>query len=567
MLVEPSGAVVRVLQRGDHRAVGTVESGGSVRLHRTNRRVYVAPRRGEKLLPGERVLVGLPDASRFTCELEDVLGPEGDLAVEVQAALRSRGFDRSFPPQVEREADGLESVENSTPDDRTDLRSLFILTIDPQDAQDFDDGLSAELLGNGAVRLGVHIADVSHFVRSGSALDREAFRRAFSVYPPGSVVPMLPDRLSGGECSLLEGQPRRSFSVFLDYDEGYRLRDTRVVPSLIRNRARLSYEEAQQLLEAPRGGDRAGRVLRLLRPLVRTLLNRRVARGGLDLDTGEAKIILDGGGQPSSVTWTQRLESYDVVEECMIAANCAVAEHLKRLGWPAVYRIHAKPGLESLERLAELLSPLGYQVRDSMALKPGDLRDLLDRVKGTTHGRLVSYLVLRSLPKALYSAVNEGHFGLALDRYLHFTSPIRRYPDLVVHRLLKAAISGRPPGSLREEEHLAEISDLCSYREELALEAERDVEAVYLTAYMKSRLGESFRGMVVAVEPFGVFVELEDIPVQGMIPAEEFSPVTRPRRRRGGRRAPEHATELGRQLNVRVVKADVARRHVEFSLQ
>ncbi len=566
VLAEPSGAVVRVLQRGDHRAVGTVETAGSVRLQRTNRRVYVASRRCDRLLAGRRVLVGLPDASRFTCELEDVLGSEGELDVEVQVALRSRGFEPTFPPAVEQEVDGLATTTRSGVDDRADLRSLLVLTIDPEDAKDFDDGLSAEPLGNGGVRLGVHIADVSHFVRSGSELDREASRRAFSVYPPGSVVPMLPDRLSGKECSLLEGRDRRSFSVFLDYDGSYQLRDTRMVPSLVQNRARLTYEEAQRLLDVPHDRDRLGRVLHLLRQLVRALHDRRAARGGLELDTGEAKIVLDGDGQPSSVGWSQRLESDDVVEECMIAANCAVAGHLKRLGWPAVYRIHSKPGVDSLKRLAELLAPLGYQLRDPLKLGPRDLQDLLDRVRGTIHGRLVSYLVLRSLPKALYSAVNYGHYGLALERYLHFTSPIRRYPDLVVHRLLKAAVAGLQPGNLPEEQRLAEIADMCSYREELALEAERDVEAVHLTAYMKSRLGESFRGMVVGVEPFGVFVELEDMPVQGMVPAEEFRGAARPRKRRRGSRAPDCTADLGRELNVRVVKADVARRQVEFSL-
>jgi ribonuclease R len=568
VLAEPSGVVVKVLRQGDHRAVGTVDAGGSVRLLRTNRRLYVAPRRGKNLPPGRRVLVGLPDASRFTCALLDVLGPEGELDIEVQTALLSRGFDRSFAPQVEREAEAVADMgmQKEDTDVRVDLRSLLVFTIDPHDAQDFDDGLSAEPLGNGGLRLGVHIADVSHFVRTGTDLDEEAFRRAFSVYPPGSVVPMLPDRLSGTECSLLEGQPRRAFSVFLEYDGHRRLRNTRMIPSLVQSRARTTYADVQHLLEAPRARDRLGRAIRSLQPLVRTLRESRAVRGGLDLDTGEAKIVLDDDGQPASVGWSRRLESYDVVEECMIAANCAVAQRLRALGWPALYRIHAKPGLDSLQRLAELLSPLGYQLRDPLKLEPRDLQDLLLRVRGTKHERLVSYLVLRSLPKALYSAVNHGHYGLALERYLHFTSPIRRYPDLVVHRLLKSAVAGRGPGSLPEEERLGDIADACSYREELALEAERDVQAVYLTAYMKSRLGESFRGMVVGAEPFGVFVELDDLPVQGMIPAGEFREPARPRRRRSRIRGSDRTAELGQEVIVKVVRADIARRHVEFSL-
>jgi ribonuclease R len=412
----------------------------------------------------------------------------------------------------------------------------------------------------------VHIADVSHYVPSGGELDREAFKRSFSVYPPGGVVPMLPAPLSSAECSLLEGQDRRSFSVLLDYDSAYRLRSSHMIPSVVRSRARLSYGEAQELMSGGRGSGDVAKLLLRMKPLLAAFREQRTERGTLDLDTGEVQVSLDGDGRPSTIARKRRLDSHDLVEECMIAANRSVAEKLSNLGWPAVYRIHGKPSPDSIDRLAEALGPLGYPLPRTVAPAQLQLQGLLDRVKGTPHSRLVSYLVLRSLPKALYSATNKGHYGLALDRYLHFTSPIRRYPDLVVHRFLRAALQGRPPGDLPEEERLADVADACSFREAMALEAEREVEAVYVTAYMRSRVGETFTGVVVGVEPFGVFVELDDLPAQGMVPTEDFGTGGGFRRRRGRRPGGHRVAELGQELTVRVVRADVARRQVEFSL-
>jgi ribonuclease R len=567
VLAEPSGKVVRVLQVGSRVAVGTVQREGYIRVRGTSRRLQVAHRRGKRPIPGERVMVALPEHARAVAEIVQTLGLEGELGVEVEAALRSRGFRREFPPEVEEEADRLTS-DRPTDEcgDRLDLRSLLVLTVDPHDAQDFDDALSLQSLRGGGVRLGVHIADVSHYVKSEGRVDEEAYRRGFSVYPPGGVVPMLPEQLSSDECSLLENRPRRSFSVFLDYDNAHRLRSSSMRPSLVRNSARLTYEEAQEFMDGRGAREPVARVLRMMKPLLQALRRARAARGTLDLESGEVAVALDHEGNPGGISWAPHLESHDLVEEFMIAANRAVAQKLLEHGWPALYRVHRQPAIESFERLADWLAPLGYQLRNPAKLQHADLQRLLERARHGRHRRLVSYLVLRSLPRALYSARNEGHYGLALSRYVHFTSPIRRYPDLLLHRFLKAALAGRSPGSVPEEQRLAEVADRCSYREELAWEAEREIVAVYTTCYMRSRVGETFDGLVVGVEPFGVFVELEELPVQGMIPAEDLQLPRRTRRSRttfffGGR-----ALEPGERVTVRVVKADVANRRVEFSV-
>ncbi len=567
MLADLSGKVVRVLQAGPRVTVGTMQQGGYIRVRGTSRRLQVTHRRARRPIPGERVVVTLPERARAVPEIVRTLGLEGELAVEVEAALRSRGFQREFPPEVEEEADRLTS-DSPTDEcrDRLDLRSLLVLTVDPRDAQDFDDALSLQPLRGGGVRLGVHIADVSYYVKSEGRVDEEAYRRGFSVYPPGGVVPMLPEQLSSNECSLLENKLRRSFSVFLDYDDAHRLRSSSMSPSLVRSSARLTYEEAQEFMDGRGAREPVARVLSMMKPLLQALKRARAARGALDLQSSEVAVALDHEGKPRGISWAPHLESHDLVEEFMIAANCAVAERLRERGWPALYRVHRQPAIESLERLADWLAPLGYQLRNPAKLQHADLQRLLERAGRGRHRRLVSYLVLRSLPRALYSARNEGHYGLALSRYVHFTSPIRRYPDLLLHRFLKSALAGGPPGSLPEEQRLTEVADRCSYREELAWEAEREIEAVYTTCYMRSRVGETFDGLVVGVEPFGVFVELEGLPVQGMIPAEDLQVPRRTRRFRarfffGGR-----ALEPGERVTVRVVKADVASRRVEFTV-
>jgi ribonuclease R len=484
--------------------------------------------------------------------LLEVLGDVATPGVDVAVVLRHYEIPERFPEEVLAAAAGLPA--DPAPADwagRTDLRRQVVVTIDGETARDFDDAVSIERRPEGTFRLGVHIADVSHYVAEGSVLDREAYRRGTSVYYPERVVPMLPEALSNGLCSLRPGVPRLTLSAFLDIDRDGNVVARRFAETVISSTRRLTYSEVRRLLEEERPGDAAhyGPVLHALRDMLEltvVLHQARDRRGSLDFDLPEGNVELATDGTVVGVLPYERNIAHRLIEEFMIAANEAVAFELVRRASPALFRVHDPPGRDRLEELAELLRPLGIAL-DPRATAAGDggedglgdlppmaLQQVLKQIEGRPDEPFLSALVLRTLQRAVYSPECRGHYALASPYYTHFTSPIRRYPDLLVHRRLKSLLrgeeaGGRPEtgggghdGEGAERERLVallpEIAEQCSSTERRAEQSERDLLQWKKVRFLADRAGERFRGRITGVQPFGLFVQLEEYLVDGLVP-------------------------------------------------
>jgi ribonuclease R len=481
--------------------------------------------------------------------LVEVLGDPATPGVDVEVVLRHYGIPERFPEEALAAAAGMPA--DPRPADwqgRLDLRRQVVVTIDGESARDFDDAVSIERRPDATYRLGVHIADVAHYVAPGGALDLEAYRRGTSVYYPERAIPMLPEALSNGLCSLRPGVPRLTLSAFLDIDREGAVLARRFGETVIRSARRLTYGEVRRLLEEPRPGDAAeyGPVLpalRDMRELTAVLHEARKRRGSLDFDLPEGNVELDTDGTVVGILPYERNVAHRLIEEFMIAANEAVAYELVRRGSPALFRVHDPPSRERLEELAELLLPLGIELQGDLAeLPPTALQQVLEQIEGRPDEPFLSALVLRTLQRAVYSPECRGHYALASPYYTHFTSPIRRYPDLVVHRRLKALLrgpaetagdgerGGRPPYPPRQPdpaapaelvdlaERLPLIAEQASSTERRAEQSERDLLQWKKVRFLAGRAGERFRGRVTGVQPFGLFVQLDDYHVDGLVP-------------------------------------------------
>jgi len=466
------------------------------------------------------------------------LGAVDAAGTDVAVVLRHYGIPENFPPEVLAAAEKLPT--DPSPQDwqgRTDLRDVLTVTIDGETARDFDDAVTCERLGDGRWRFGVHIADVSHYVTPGSALDREAYRRGTSVYYPERAVPMLPERLSNGLCSLRPGVPRLAMSVFLDVDREGRLLRRHFARSVIESDRRLTYTEVARVLEDEQPGDAAeyGAVLPLLRRLrevMEVLHEKRRLRGSIDFDLPSGDVVLDTDGTTVGVSPAERTVAHRIVEEMMIAANEAVAEELEGAGVPILHRVHDAPPQDDLENLSQVLGGFGIRLpQDLERLHPRNLQAALEEAEGTPREGLVSTLVLRTMQRALYSPECRGHYALASRFYAHFTSPIRRYPDLVVHRQLAAWIAegagagqgGVESGPFPLAERLDGIARHASFTERRAEASERDLLQWKKVRFLADRVGESFDGRITGVQPFGLFVQLDDLHVDGLVPIRTLS--------------------------------------------
>jgi ribonuclease R len=471
--------------------------------------------------------------------LLEVLGDVATPGVDVEVILRHYGIPQRFPDAALAAAAGLPA--DPGPADwhgRDDLRRQVVVTIDGETARDFDDAVSIERRPDGTFRLGVHIADVAHYVAEGSPLDAEAYRRGTSVYYPERVVPMLPEALSNGLCSLRPEVPRLTLSAFLDVDRDGAVVARRFAETVIRSTRRLTYGEVRRVLEEPRPGDEAqyGPVLyalRDMRELTAALHEARGRRGSIDFDLPEGNVELDTDGTVVGILPYERNVAHRLIEEFMIAANEAVAYELVRRGSPGLFRVHDPPDRARLEELVELLRPLGLELARQPAdldeLPPAALQEVLKQVEGRPDEPFLSALVLRTMQRAVYSPECRGHYALASPYYTHFTSPIRRYPDLVVHRRLKALLRGAgepPPGDGAEVEsepaaldaRLAVIAEHASTTERRAEQSERDLLQWKKVRFLAGRAGERFAGRITGVQPFGLFVQLEEFHVDGLIP-------------------------------------------------
>ena len=583
------GRLLEVLERRREQVVGT--------YLRQGRRAHVMP--SDSSLPGPirvpptqlarhgdlvKVRLGVGagllagEEGELFGEVSGSLGRPGEPSAEVLSITFAQGFSDEFPARVMDQADGIPlavSEREARAEGRRDLRGLSLVTIDGEDARDFDDAVWAERRPGGSFRLVVAIADVSHYVQEGAPLDREALARGTSVYLPGRVLPMLPERLSAGICSLLPGEDRLCMVADLEVDRTGRTRSAQIYPGVMKSAARCTYTEVQALLDGqavPRL-EALGPQLEVLRDVARVLHRMRRRRGAIDFDLPETRVVLDEAGRPSRMERRERKDAHRLVEECMLAANEAVARFFREQELPSVYRYHAPPDAKKLLAFATLAQAHGFLLGASGArLSSRELSDFVEKLAGHPERRALNQLLLRAMMQALYSAESVGHFGLAAKHYLHFTSPIRRYPDLVVHRLLKAHWrrkgKARPPPELeRETGRLEQVAARSSERERAAIAIEREVVAYYSALLMKDRVGEDFPSTVSAVTDFGFFAELDEEYVEGLVKAEALG--------RGFRLDPSlHAlvypsgrkVRVGQRVQVRVASVNLERRQIDLDV-
>jgi len=525
----PSGEIVEVVKRRTTRFVGSYfESAGSgwVQIDGTGfaRPVPVGDPGAKGIHPQDKVVV---EMVRFPTHLRDgegvvveVLGKAGDVGVDTQTVIHEFGLPGPFPEAVVDDArDQAAAFDESIPAGRRDLSDRVIVTIDPVDARDFDDAISLERVERGHWLLGVHIADVSHFVREGSPLDQEARTRGTSVYLPDRVIPMIPEIVSNNLASLQPGKLRYARTCWIEFTpEGIPVHSA-VESTAIRSRRRFTYEEVDVFLADPetRAVEMTAEVRNLLgrmRDLARILRARRMGRGSLQLEMPEVKIDLDRDGRVAGAHIVENTESHQIIEEFMLAANEAVASALAVAGAGFLRRIHPAPDPRKLRQLTEFVSELGFEV-DSLESR-FELQRLLDMARGKPEEHAVHYAVLRSLSRAAYGPQEDGHYALASDCYCHFTSPIRRYPDLTIHRALDAVARGRRP----PVDGLVQLGGECSDLERRAESAERELVKLKLLHFLQGRVGEEMDAVITGVEAFGLFVQGLALPAEGLVPLD-----------------------------------------------
>lgn len=517
--------VLEVLERGRARTVGTFSTTGKSGWvapddNRLTRDVFVPKDAWNGAQPGDKVVVTIdvyddPKAAPEGTVIE-VLGPAGAPGVDVLALALAHGAPSDFPPDVEAQAEKITAgITKKEVGRRLDLRDEAVFTIDPEDAKDFDDAIHVRDLGGGMMEVGVHIADVSHYVTEGSDIDREAYARATSTYLVDRVIPMLPEALSNGVCSLRPREDKLAYSCILKVDGGGNVHAWEVRETVIHSKERFTYAGAQAVLDGhdhPLADDvrRAG-------ALAAALTQKRMDEGAIDFDVPEVRVRLDAEGRPVEVVEKERQPANRLIEELMLLANRSVATTASRRGVPLVYRIHDQPDRERIRALAEFVRPFGFSLKHSEgAVAREELNRLLQEVRGSPVAPIIEQAAIRSMAKAVYSPHNIGHYGLGFEHYAHFTSPIRRYPDLVVHRVLKR-MHGDPSGALPTTEDLEVQSGHCSDREREATEAERESIKLKQVEYAAGHVGDEFDGVVVGVTKFGVFVQMTALLVEGLV--------------------------------------------------
>jgi ribonuclease R len=528
------GEVVRILKRANTTVVGTYQDLKGFGFvipddPRIQTDIFIPKEESKGAVHGHKVVVEItkyPEGRmKWEGKVIEILGHKNDPGVDILSIIRSFRLPEQFPDEVMAEASAV--PETIAPDDligRRDLRDQVIVTIDGADAKDLDDAVTVEKLPNGNYRLGVHIADVSHYVKEGSPMDQEAYRRGTSVYLVDRVIPMLPHRLSNGICSLNPKVDRLTLSCEMEFDSHGNRVSYDIFPSVIRTVERMTYADVNRILadEDPELIQKYQDLVPLFKTMAELsdiLRQARKERGSIDFDFDEAKVIVDEEGKPTDVVIRERGKAEMLIEDFMLAANETVAEHVHWMRLPFVYRIHEDPDPEKIQSFLEFITAFGYFVRGSAnRIHPRALQQVLEEIKGTPEETVISTVLLRSMKQARYSPLNEGHYGLSAEFYTHFTSPIRRYPDLIVHRLLREYLQGEI-NDRRIEEWKEKLEDICNHsseRERLAMEAERETDALKMAEYMLEHIGEEFEGIISGVTSFGIFVKLPNT-IEGMV--------------------------------------------------
>lgn len=607
------GAIVEVISRGHETIVGRYyeESGIGFVIPdnpKIQQEVLVTAGRNGGAKQGQFVEVKITHwpTPRFQPQgdVTEVVGNYMAPGMEIDVALRSYDIPHVWPEAVLKEARKLKpEVEEKDKENRVDMRHIPFVTIDGEDARDFDDAVYCEKNGSnwrlfsGGWKLYVAIADVSHYVKVGSALDAEAQVRGNSVYFPERVIPMLPEELSNGLCSLNPKVDRLAMVCEISISKTGKMTDYKFYEAVIHSHARLTYNKVSAMLEQPKSSE--GKALRSeykdvlshlkqLYSLYQVLLTARHERGAIDFETQETRIIFGSGRKIAEIRPTQRNDAHKLIEECMLAANVATAAFMQKHGIPALYRVHDGPPPERLEKLKAFLGELGLSLHRGKSKdgpSPKDYQALLESIRGREDYHLIQTVMLRSLSQAVYSADNQGHFGLNYDAYAHFTSPIRRYPDLLIHRAIRSVIRSKqdtphveragavsmPKARIYpyDEPMLEQLGEQCSMSERRADEATRDVVNWLKCEFMKDRVGETFPGVITAVTGFGLFVELKDIYVEGLVhvtalPADyyHFDPV---HHRLAGERSGRNY-RLGDSVSVTVMRVDLDERKIDFEM-
>lgn len=579
---DPEARVIEIVEAKDQQFVGTIKIDKNYAALVTDSKFLAADiiisrsklkggKNGDKAVA--RITQWKDDEMNPRGEIIDILGTKGENNAEMHAILAEFGLPYRYPENVEKAADRIDA--GITPEEvarREDFRGVTTFTIDPRDAKDFDDALSIRQLANGNWEVGVHIADVTHYVHPGSVIDKEAQKRATSVYLVDRTIPMLPERLSNGICSLRPDEEKLTFSAIFELDAKANVLNSRIGRTVIRSDRRFTYEEAQEIIEKGEGD--FARELTTLNTLAKELRRRRYQQGALEFDRAEVRFEIDETGKPVSVYFKESKDANKLIEEFMLLANLTVAESVGKVpkGKKAktfVYRVHDNPDPEKIGNLAIIASRFGYKlVTDGSTREVNkSVNRLLRDVKGKGEENMLSILAIRSMAKAIYTTDNVGHYGLAMPYYTHFTSPIRRYPDMMVHRLLAryASQGSRSADKLKTEEECKHDSEM----EQLAANAERASIRYKQVEFMRDRLGEIYDGVISGVTEWGFYVELTESMCEGLVPirdlADDYYDFDEKNYCLIGRRHGVRYT-LGDQVKVQVARADLDRKQLDFAL-
>lgn len=529
----PEGKVIRILERANKTIIGMLSQSKHFGFvipddKKLSCDVFVSKSDFNGAKDNQKVIVKITEwpTERRKAEgkIIEIIGNEEDVETHIQAVLYKHKVRQYFPENVIAQARGIEvEIPQKEIDRRKDLRHLTIITIDGEDAKDLDDAVYVEKLDNNQYKLGVHIADVTHYVKENSKIDKEALKRATSIYLADRVIPMLPKELSNGVCSLNPNEDKLCLSCEMIIDLKGKVVDYSIYESIIRSKYRMNYTDVSNILENDDATlkEKYKEIVPMLRnmeELSNILRNKREQRGCIDFDFDETKLIVDKNGKVIDVTKYERRTSNRIIEEFMLAANETIAENYYWLNIPFVYRIHEEPDEEKISDFSKFIYNFGYTLKGSQEVHPRELQQLLHKIKGKKEETVINTMMLRSLRKAIYSHECSPHFGLAANYYCHFTSPIRRYPDLQIHRIIKAQINNRLAidNTSNLNERCAIVAEQSSKQERVADEVERDTNKIRIAEFMSDKIGEEYEGIISGVTSFGIFVELDNT-VEGLV--------------------------------------------------